>query len=244
MRPLSASELLRAWEQGQVEKSFRRALSLLAAANPETLPQQLAELSVGQRDANLLTLHELTFGSRLEGLTNCPACNERLEMKFEVDDIRVDSEITAPETLSVSKYEYKVEFRLPNTMDLDSVANCKDTTAIHRRILQRCIITANHKGKEVAVEKLPRKVMNAIIDRMNKADPQANVQISLTCPQCGHHWLVIFDIVSYFWKEVDAWASRILQEVHVLACAYNWREADILAMSPMRRQIYLEMLNR
>jgi hypothetical protein len=34
----------------------------------------------------------------------------------------------------------------------------------------------------------------------------------------------------------------VLREVHILASAYGWREDDILAMSPARRRIYLEML--
>jgi hypothetical protein len=33
----------------------------------------------------------------------------------------------------------------------------------------------------------------------------------------------------------------MLYDVHALASAYGWREADVLAMSPMRRQVYLEL---
>jgi hypothetical protein len=35
-------------------------------------------------------------------------------------------------------------------------------------------------------------------------------------------------------------AKAYLNEVHMLAWAYGWREADILAMSSARRQFYLE----
>ena len=52
----------------------------------------------------------------------------------------------------------------------------------------------------------------------------------------------MFDIVSFFWAEIDAWARRVLREVNVLARAYGWRESDILALSPVRRQIYLSMV--
>jgi hypothetical protein len=50
-----------------------------------------------------------------------------------------------------------------------------------------------------------------------------------------------FDIEEYFWVEVAARAMRILREIHILARAYGWREADILAMSTRRRQAYLEL---
>jgi hypothetical protein len=48
--------------------------------------------------------------------------------------------------------------------------------------------------------------------------------------------------VTFFWKEIAAHAKRLLREVHILAAAYKWREADILAMNPNRRQYYLEMV--
>jgi hypothetical protein len=49
-------------------------------------------------------------------------------------------------------------------------------------------------------------------------------------------------VVAYFWSEINAWAYRLLGEVHSLASAYGWREEDILAMSPWRRHVYLEMV--
>ena len=39
-----------------------------------------------------------------------------------------------------------------------------------------------------------------------------------------------------------AWAVRLLGEVHELASAYGWREHDVLALSPWRRQAYLQMV--
>ena len=44
------------------------------------------------------------------------------------------------------------------------------------------------------------------------------------------------------WSEIHAWARQLLRDVHALARAYGWREADILALSPTRRGIYLELL--
>ena len=69
------------------------------------------------------------------------------------------------------------------------------------------------------------------------------LELALSCPSCRHQWQATFDIVSFFWSEINAWAHRSLQEVHTLALAYGWREADILAMSPWRRQFYLKMVS-
>ena len=62
-----------------------------------------------------------------------------------------------------------------------------------------------------------------------------------TCPACGHDASITFDVVSYLWNEIDEWAKRVLVEVHVLAAAYGWSERDVLALSPRRRRLYLEM---
>jgi hypothetical protein len=91
---------------------------------------------------------------------------------------------------------------------------------------------------------LPDSVIQAVLERMGHADPQANLEIELSCPACSHNWQETFDIVSFLWSEITAWAIRILREVHVLASAYGWREADILAMNPRRRQAYLELISQ
>src|SRR5947208_5540995 len=88
MRPLTAQELLDAWERGLSEPPVQRALALLAAACPETTPTELARESVGRRDGRLLTLREQTFGPRLVSLAACPACGERRETAFDVADVR------------------------------------------------------------------------------------------------------------------------------------------------------------
>jgi len=78
---------------------------------------------------------------------------------------------------------------------------------------------------------------------MVESDPQSHIELALTCPACEQDWQVVFDIASYLWSEIQTWALRILHEVHILASAYGWREADILALSPLRRQLYLERVS-
>jgi hypothetical protein len=82
----------------------------------------------------------------------------------------------------------------------------------------------------------------AIGEQMVERDPQAEVQLDLTCPACQHHWLANFDVVTFLWSEIQTHTKRVLRDVHTLAKAYGWREADILSMSTVRRQFYLEMV--
>ena len=56
MHPLSAHNILQVWERGYDQHLVNRALTLLTATCQEMTWNELAELSVGQRDALLLFL--------------------------------------------------------------------------------------------------------------------------------------------------------------------------------------------
>ncbi|MFO1434141.1 MAG: phage baseplate protein [Candidatus Competibacteraceae bacterium] len=234
----------------------RRAWLLLAAACPETKPETLAGFNIGRRDACLLTLREWTFGPHLESVVNCPACSERMEFKFAVADIRVEGDATLPDgkdtdsqdiVLNLERSGYRVCFRLPNSRDLLGLSENRrmagDLQKAYAALLARCLLAVERDGttlSPVVPGELPPELIAAVVERMAQADPQADVMLSLHCPACRHQWQASFDIVMFFWQEIDAWAQRLLDDVHTLAAAYGWREADILAFSPYRRQCYLD----
>jgi uncharacterized protein (UPF0212 family) len=243
MQPLSPAQLLELWERGRAAPPAARAVLLLDAACPESTPEALARLSIGRRDNLLLTLRELTFGTQLTGVADCPACGQRIEASFRSADIRA----TPPEvdeTFVVVDGEYEVRFRLPDSRDLLAVPASSDSDAARCLLLERCVVGARRRGEPVVAAELPDAVVAAVTSSMAESDPQADVRFELQCPECGQAWQSIFDVVGFFWTEIDAWAQRILGEVHSLARAYGWREAEILNLSPQRRQIYLDLLSR
>lgn len=242
MHPLSASELLAVWERGRGQPPVRQALLLLEAACPDETPEALATLPVGRRDARLLKLRASMLGPRLESVVACPACGEPLEFSLEAKTLLAASEEDLPETLTIQNDGYAISFRLPNSLDLADVVTRPDGAV--SLVLERCLVQARYQGEDVGVAHLPEEAITAIIDRMREADPQADVRLALSCPACAHQWQSLFDIVSFFWSELEAWAQRLLHDVHTLASTYGWREADILAMSAWRREQYLNMANR
>lgn len=240
MRVLSVPEMLDVWERGNVQSSVHRALLLLSAACPEASADSLTKLNIGERDARLLTLREWTFGSQLIGIATCPDCRERLELTFNVADIQVTPESGTTEELTIKASGYDARFRLPNSLDIDAIADHNDVDVAREELLERCLLSAYHNGEEISPDHLPASLVEKIVERMAEADPGADVQLALSCPSCRHQWHATFDIVSFFWSEINAWAYHRLREVHALALAYGWRESDILTMSPWRRQFYLE----
>jgi hypothetical protein len=256
MQAPSASELLAVWERARAESVTTQALMLLEAASRDSRGEELSKLSVGRRDGRLLALREALFGARLIGITACPQCGQQLELGLHTSDLHasglygreVSGQHDVPETLSVKQGGYVATFRLPNSEDLAALTERGQSHTEQEAItdlLSRCLIELRRNGrrlKEDGPRAMPRELVEAIAVEMEKADPQANVQLRLRCADCGHQWLSTFDIVSFLWNEIDNWARRVLREVCVLASAFGWRENDILAMSAQRRQMYLQML--
>ena len=240
MRPLSAQDLLRVWEVGEDQHPLDRALTILAAACPELRWDELVALSIGQRDARLLDVRERTYGPRLEGFVECPRCSESLEFDVTVADLRTQP-AAGEQALELASDGFELRFRLPDSRDLAAVVGCRDAAVAHDLLLQRCVIEARHEGSPVAGSELPADIAAEISRSMSEHDPQAEVLIDLRCPRCHHRWQALFDIATFFWNELSAQAQRLLREIHALARAYGWREADILGMSARRRQLYLEM---
>lgn len=240
MRAPAAAELLNAWEDGLGCSMADRALLLLKAASPEMSKDRLAELTIGRRDAALLELRQALWGPTMDALATCPVCRERLEWTVDAREILADSAEAPSGEISLRLAEFSMTFRLPTTADLVALEGHDDPEAARLFLLDRCLTSAQRGEAAVGSDALPAEVVDGIAKRMADADPMADIQWMLRCPSCEHRWRAAFDIVSFLLMEIEAWAARILSEVHVLARAYGWRETDILNLSSMRRQFYLE----
>jgi len=243
MRSILAQELLEVWEHGLAQAPCVRALSLLAAACPELTFDQIATLSIGQRDARLLALREALFGQELESVANCPSCNERLEVSFSTTELRSGAKSQQQATeLSLNVASYNLRLRLPNSWDILLAGSLEAPDQRRDQLLKCCLLSAKRNEVPVEADQLSPEVAEAAAQDLAEADPLADIRIKILCPSCGHAWRAAFDIVEFLWAEVEAWAGRVLNEVHTLASAYGWCERDILALSPTRRQFYLDMV--
>jgi len=269
MNAFSASQIIDLWERAGGMHPLDRGLALLSVARPDLEWERLARLSLGERDAALMELRRRTFGDGLEGQSACPECGADVEFAFSLGDLLEnasdgesgrDRRVELPDGRSL-------EFRLPNSFDLAAVIDIGDDAALRRTLAERCIAPigpdhdsfrdvvaneANGRGTAAsAVEAdvaapdalvVDEEILRILSDAMEEADPLADVGFDLGCPDCGHRWSVGFDILAYFWDEIEIEAQRLLGEVHLLASAYGWSEKVILSLSPRRRRTYLEMV--
>jgi len=243
MGTLSPAELLTAWERCLPLSPVGRALALLELAEPTLPAEAISALPIGTRERELLRLRVSVFGAEITGLVTCPACGETVELAADANELIAVAE-TAPggTDLTLDRDGYHVCFRLPTSEDLIALAGTPPATDPERFLLGRCLRWAEHEGSPVAASELPDEIIELIGSAMNDHDPLADIQLACACPDCGQAWAAPLDVPAFLWAELTDFATRLLQDIHVLASGYGWREADILALTPTRRRAYLDLV--
>jgi hypothetical protein len=241
MRRLTQEALLEVWESSSGRRPVERGVAMLRALQEESEGDP-ARLPIGLRDARLLELRGDAFGDEICTLASCPRCGERMEARLRIDDLRLPDDCVSPRS-KVEMGEYAVEFRLPASLDLLALEDTADEAAhLERSLVERCTLGFARAGTHVAAKEMPDAIADEVAKAMAEADPQANLELLLQCAACRHEWPARFDIESFLWSELEAWAARTLYEVHLLAGAYGWSERSILALSPERRSLYLSFI--
>lgn len=231
MNALTAADWLQAWESGQALPLHLRSCALLAPLLDGG--QGAAErLPVGQRDSRLLALHGALFGPHLIATAQCPGCGERLELNLDCRELQIETPVPDEGELSLDWQGQQIRFRLPDSRDLAALAQAGDTEHARALLLERCL------GGSTTSAPSP-ELQARLALAMAEADPQAATELGLSCPDCGEQWSELFDIGAYLDEALGQWAERLLDQVHLLAQAYGWSEAQILALSPDRRARYL-----
>lgn len=231
MRPPSARTLLAVWERGRSRHPIDRAVLLHALAEPHAEPDKLADEPLGRMNAALLRLRLATFGDRMRAYLDCPECGSRLE--FELDGATLlASRPDEPAPVVVDG----LTFRPPTSRDLAAILGETSGERAALRLLRLCAVDVDDPLEEARLAPL----LDSVETALEQADPLADVTLELRCQACDHEWTAVFDIGGFLWEEIDAYAARLLDEVHVLARAYGWSEAAILSLSNSRRAAYLE----
>lgn len=231
----TASELLVAWEHAAGLPPARRDLALLRARG------ESGDLTPGRRNAALLRARGELFGPRLELVTGCPACGEPLELSVPVAELQPADEERATGILPAVRLKGgEVMLRLPTLGDLAELPSGLAPSEARRWLAERCLVSSSSSSFS------PSPLTDAAIDTLSAAlsaaDPAGVLEFALNCPACGHAWSAPLDAGAVLEADLAAWVRATLAEVHTLAAAYGWTEAEVLALSPARRRVYLELL--
>lgn len=220
----SDAGMLELWERGADRHVLDRGLLLLSCARSGEPLQALADVSISARDQALIAWRSLHFGKTLPATIDCPECGTRLEFILDSNTLCGDCKDTPIEIDGL-------RVRRPTSRDLAVALKISDPE-------QAAYLLAKNCCENLSGELNPTQLAQ-IESTLALADAAADIELDFSCEHCDHVWQNSFDIVSYLWKEIETYASRLLAEIHTLACAYGWSEREILALSPVRRAAYL-----
>jgi hypothetical protein len=221
---IDEAALLSVWEQGHARRPLDRALLLLWAC---TGSAGGATLPLGQRDAALLHARIALFGATLEATAECPHCGNRLAFALPLQQL---ADAAAPAAADTIVDCAGGRFRLPTSADLAQAMGAAEP--------RRALALALRVDPEGLAP--DERTVAELEAALAAADPAAQLDIALRCDACGETFAAPFDAAECLWLDVQARARHTLDEVHQLASAYGWSEAEVLAVPPARRQHYLQ----
>jgi hypothetical protein len=240
---LSTSDLVDVWEWGCNRHTVDRALLLLSRALPDWSWSDLATLSIGRRNEHLLELHEHLFGRQLDCRVTCPACASELEFALDTHALTADRSSEEHDNVrELRDADIELRFRFLDSRDLVAAAHTNSVEQARQVLVDRTLLRARRAGIDLSAIDLPDSSVAALADQLEQLDRPILCRLSLTCQNCGHEWPANLDIVSYLWTKITSHARHALADVHELARAYGWSEADVFGMSDARRQEYLSLV--
>jgi hypothetical protein len=211
-------------------------------------PEQVRRLNVGDREALLLHIRRLTLGERVCCLVSCPNCGKKMDLDLKIEELLLSpyphrKTIHAAE-IADSENLYRVMFRVPNGEDQEAIAGStpRAVDAAAELVLRRCIAQVDSMREENLPD-LPRVVVRDLPGKMAALDPQAELLLDLTCPECASGFVVPFDAGDYVCRELAMQEREFYREVHALSWHYHWSEEAVLGLSRRKRHIYLALLS-
>lgn len=230
-----AARQLRVWEQGSPLPRWERALLLAGEVGSEYADQAaLRGAPIGELHRLVLTWRAEELGPELTVTVSCPSCGTVNEFAIAVANLLDTKPMVASGTLVHG--ERTIAWRIPTVDDVLAVAGESDRLASLRA---RCVDAGSDGLPE---SPWPETLWEALDRSLAAADPLAEIVVEVACSSCAESFPTSLDPVEFVWAEVDAAAVRTLHEVDLLARAYGWAEADILALGDIRRTAYLRLV--
>lgn len=191
---------------------------------------EIGALAVHDRDLALVALRWATLGPRLPVEITCASCGAEHDVTIDLDRLQRPPE--APSQIVVGE----LVVRLPTAADQQRVVEAGDADSEARRLrVLACIV-------DVPGDALSGARRDEIESALESAIPDIDLELVLDCPACGGAIEATIELAQFVLAELRERSRHLLREVHALARTYHWSERDILAMTTIRRQEYLALI--
>jgi hypothetical protein len=200
----------------------------------------LNSLAIGDLAVLILELRRITFGDTLQCLITCPSCKENMSADIGLTQLlQKPNDFEPKDVYEVKVDDFTLKLRPVTGVDLSSVIEYDEASAMVQ-LVTSCVLDSTPK----LPEKLDDQLLAAISSKLNELDPQADILLDLTCPNCKYRFQAPFFPEDFFLREIDARKSQFEGEVHWIAFNYHWSEDEILALPLSKRKKYVDLINR
>lgn len=205
-------------------------------------PDTVAGLCVADRQVLMRRLAVL-LGRGESWLTfRCGVCGERFDFAVSHGDLPVKEAGEGYPFAYVGTSIGHCRFRVPTGTDQEAVAAVEDEADAVRALVTRCFAGfSDGDGGEAGPERFTDQDVERIEAALEAVAPEAATVVQSVCPDCGAVQLIEVD--PYTALSVQP-LEELYQEIHLIASAYHWSEAEILALPLGRRRRYLQLIDR
>jgi hypothetical protein len=194
-------------------------------------------LLVGDREYVMVQLRRRTLGDTIAAVTTCPSCAAQMDITLDLAEIPIEGQRqqAVVHQLRLDNRARPTAFRLPTGADQEAVIGRTESDAVET-LFSRCLLDDGGRP-------LTPNERETVIAEMERIAPRVEIELDLTCPECGQTFSIPFDTIPFFFAEMRANSRFLLREVHHLAFHYHWSEGDILGLDRARRRDYLSLLS-
>ena len=250
-RPMTGAVELAVGEAGAAQSSLPARVTAALAASLEIvgglppLPEVVTGLSVADRQFLMLELAVRLAPGETWLTAWCGTCRERFDFAVDYRCLPVKEAGAGYPFAEVRTSRGPCRFRVPTGTDQEIVADLDDDEAV-RCLLACCLVAhdgrmADGRSSREIVNSFSRDDFEAIDAAFESVAPEVAVSVQAACPACGALHMIPVDPYRAL---SGLQGENLLQEIHAIASAYHWGEAEILALPLDRRRRYLELIER
>jgi hypothetical protein len=204
--------------------------------------EDLLDATLAWRLAALAAVTAASQGSRLAAVARCPGKDCGAAIDFELDLpalLATDAGRRVAGRIPLGGGSSEVALRLPTGRDQAGWRREPPPDPASMALS----LDMEIDGRPAQDDRwMTEEFLEALGGLLESADPLTSLQARAECSGCGAVRDLDLDLETLLLRRLEAEQKYLLRQVHALAAAYHWPEAEILALPPGRRNRYLALL--